>query len=293
MIGIRLADHSVFPVFSTDAPGGKRVVLTTARDDQERVDIEVVQSDDLDLNRGHQLTIGRLTLDDLQLAHGGEPEVDVVLRLTPERNLDVSATNRATGNAQSVSINIDSAAAEAEFSVPESLTDGFEPDFAAEIEEEPRSRRSGWLLVLVMLIVFAILAAGAWWFLLRAPSEPMSDDPPAAVDSGETEASPQEPPESTTPVAGGASPAEPAGPAVTGGTAPSVQESTPTDVIVDGDSVEYRIRRGDTLWDISETFYGTPWLFSELADANEISNPNLIYAESDLEIPEQLLRRSE
>ena len=68
---------------------------------------------------------------------------------------------------------------------------------------------------------------------------------------------------------------------------------TSPESIPDSNSVEYRIRRGDTLWDISETFYGTPWLFSELADANEITNPNLIYAESDLEIPDQLRRGDE
>ena len=71
---------------------------------------------------------------------------------------------------------------------------------------------------------------------------------------------------------------------------PADPSPTGTENTLDSNSVEYRIRRGDTLWDISETFYGTPWLFSELADANEITNPNLIYAEKDLEIPDQLRR---
>jgi LysM repeat protein len=293
MIGIRLADHSVFPVFSSDIPGGKRIVVTTARDDQERVDIELVQSDDLDTDHRHPLTIGRLTLDDLLPGHGGEPEVEVVLRLTPERNLEVSATNRATGNGQSVSIDIDRMAAEAEFSVPESLTNGFEPEFAGEIEEPPRPRRSGLLLLLFMLVVLAALAWGAWWLLLRAPADQPTDALPTTEEQPGMERAPQEPADPTEPVATTVDEVSTPDAATTGGTAPSVEESTPTDVIVNGDSVEYRIRRGDTLWDISETFYGTPWLFSELADANEISNPNLIYAESDLEIPEQLLRRPE
>ncbi|MEX2443933.1 MAG: Hsp70 family protein [Alkalispirochaeta sp.] len=287
MIGIRLADHSVFPVFTSDAPGGKRVVLTTARDDQERVEIDLVQSDNYDMDRGRPLTIGRVILDDLQPGRGGEPEIDVMLRLTPDGRLDVSATNRTTGTEQSVSIDVDQATAEAEFSVPESLTDGFEPELAAEEEEGPRSRRSGWLLLIIMLLILAMLAAGTWWLLLRSPADEPSEPVPATQDtqSNEEESPPQE--TSNPPVAVAddqplSSDHDSAEPAAESGTA----SNTPAD----SDSVEYRIRRGDTLWDISETFYGTPWLFPELAEANEISNPNLIFAESDLEIPEQLLR---
>ncbi|MFO8042634.1 MAG: LysM peptidoglycan-binding domain-containing protein [Alkalispirochaeta sp.] len=282
MIGIRLADHSVFPVFSSDEPGSKRIVLTTARDDQERVDIELVRADDVHADRPQPLLIGRITLDDLQAGHGGEPEVDLVLRVTPEGRLDATATNRATGNAQSLSIDIDRAATEAEFSVPESLTESFEPEFAAEVHEEPRSRRSGWLLVVAIIAIVSVLAGGMWWLLLRTADEDVgadaADDVPITQSPEEEIELPQEP-----------EPADSSDPR------PQEEEPVVTDSPpppeADGTSVEYRIRRGDTLWDLSETFYGTPWLFSELADANEISNPNLIYAESELEIPEELLRR--
>lgn len=270
MIGIRLADHSVFPVFSSDEPGGKRLVLTTARDDQERVDIELIRSDEAYADRARPLSIGRISLDDLQPGRGGEPEVDLVLHVTREGRLDVTATNRATGNAQSVSIDVDQAATEAEFSVPESLTEGFEPEFATEVHEEPRSRRSGWLLVVLMIVVFSALAAGVWWILLRSPDEGATENIATTQRTDNEIALPEEPTDS-----------------------PAISSAAEEPPVADGNSVEYRIRRGDTLWDLSETFYGTPWLFSELADINEISNPNLIYAESDLEIPEQLLRRKD
>lgn len=282
MIGIRLADHSVFPVFSSNEPGGKRIVLTTARDAQERVDIELIRAADSYSDRSRPLSIGRITIDDLQPGRGGEPEIELVLRVSAGAQLEATATNRATGNAQSLSIDIDRAATEAEFSVPESLTESFEPELAAAGPEEPRSRRSGWLLVVAIIAIVSVLAGGIWWALLRTPGEDarggVVDDLPTAQSPDEEIELPQESEREDAPD-------------------PRTREDEPgaTDIPgpsgVEADSIEYRIRRGDTLWDLSETFYGTPWLFPELADANEISNPNLIYAESELEIPEELLRR--
>lgn len=290
MIGIRLADHSVFPVFSSNEPGGKRIVLTTARDAQERVDIKLIRAADSHSDRSRPLSIGRITIDDLQPGRGGEPEIELVLRVSAGGRLEATATNRATGNAQSLSIDIDRAATEAEFSVPESLTESFEPELAAAGPEEPRPRRSGWLLVVAIIAIVSVLSGGIWWVLLRTPGE---DAMGGAADDLPTAQSPDEqiepPPESE--------PESEPEPELEDAPDPRTREDEPgaTDIPgpsgADADSVEYRIRRGDTLWDLSETFYGTPWLFPELADANEISNPNLIYAESELEIPEELLRR--
>ena len=50
--------------------------------------------------------------------------------------------------------------------------------------------------------------------------------------------------------------------------------------------VSYRIRKGDTLWDISATYYRNPWLYLRLARANSIRNPDLIFAGEKLFIPE-------
>jgi nucleoid-associated protein YgaU len=50
--------------------------------------------------------------------------------------------------------------------------------------------------------------------------------------------------------------------------------------------VTYRIRKGDTLWDISSTYYRNPWLYPRLARANSIKNPDLILAGAKIFIPE-------
>ncbi len=49
--------------------------------------------------------------------------------------------------------------------------------------------------------------------------------------------------------------------------------------------VRYKVKWGDTLWDISETFYKNPWLYKKIADHNKIKNPSFIVAGSYIEIP--------
>ncbi len=51
------------------------------------------------------------------------------------------------------------------------------------------------------------------------------------------------------------------------------------------DGVWYRVRWGDTLWGISSSFYNSPWFYNELADQNDIHNPDRIYAEEEIFIP--------
>ena len=51
--------------------------------------------------------------------------------------------------------------------------------------------------------------------------------------------------------------------------------------------VSYRIKRGDTLWDLSNAFYRTPWLYRKIARDNSIPNPDLIYAGNSLYIYEE------
>ncbi|MDR0524866.1 MAG: LysM peptidoglycan-binding domain-containing protein [Spirochaetaceae bacterium] len=47
----------------------------------------------------------------------------------------------------------------------------------------------------------------------------------------------------------------------------------------------YKIRWGDTLWDISEAFYRNPWLYPRIARFNKIRNPDLIIAGAAIRIP--------
>jgi hypothetical protein len=49
--------------------------------------------------------------------------------------------------------------------------------------------------------------------------------------------------------------------------------------------VVYKVRWGDTLWDIAGAFYRNPWLYRRIASYNKIRNPNLIVAGRRIIIP--------
>ncbi|GMO29458.1 MAG: Hsp70 family protein [Spirochaetaceae bacterium] len=51
------------------------------------------------------------------------------------------------------------------------------------------------------------------------------------------------------------------------------------------DGVDYQVRWGDTLWDISHVFYRTPWRYKYIADFNAIENPNRIVSGDWLVVP--------
>lgn len=49
----------------------------------------------------------------------------------------------------------------------------------------------------------------------------------------------------------------------------------------------YRIKWGDTLWDISQAYYKTPWKYPKIAKYNKIKNPDLIISGTDLKIEQE------
>ena len=49
--------------------------------------------------------------------------------------------------------------------------------------------------------------------------------------------------------------------------------------------VKYHIRWGDTLWDLSESYYKNPWKYPKIARYNKIKNPDLIISGTDILIP--------
>ena len=50
-------------------------------------------------------------------------------------------------------------------------------------------------------------------------------------------------------------------------------------------AVRYRIKWGDTLWDLSDSYYRNPWLYPIIARENKIKNPDVIIAGTYIMIP--------
>lgn len=61
---------------------------------------------------------------------------------------------------------------------------------------------------------------------------------------------------------------------------PQEKKSAPKEIV-------YKIKWGDTLWDLSAAYYKNPWLYPKIARYNNIKNPNYIIAGSTIRIPEE------
>ena len=102
--------------------------------------------------------------------------------------------------------------------------------------------------------------------------KPAAEAPAAAAPEPVKQAEPVKPAEPVTPAAPEpVQPApEPAKPVVEA-PAPAAPEPAPAE------GFWYLIKPGDTLWDLSNSFYRTPWLYGRIARENRIADPDRIY----------------
>ena len=79
-IGIKLADGSYYPIINEeDAPKRRKLVLTTAHDDQTNVQIDLFRGEGSNIKDA--LYIGSLFIENIEMAEKGEPDIDLVLEL--------------------------------------------------------------------------------------------------------------------------------------------------------------------------------------------------------------------
>ena len=319
MIGIRIANGEFYPIMKEGSRIRKRLVLTTVNDNQDSVKIDLYKGEGDAMDGAFY--VGSLTIEGIEPSPQGDPEIELLLGVDVEGNLNATASDGATGEQQSLSVSLNPLEPPDEFDTPdfEMDTEGegdlpFDDDFfgdidapadddesftgdemtsyATEPEEEPEKKRR-FNPLLLLAFIMAGLAIAALILLLLLRSFPSESTPPLSA-QGETpttvaeEPAPEKPEvisepepvpapvetvqeEVSEPVA--EAPAEPVPPAEVTPPAPR--------------RVAYRIKRGDTLWDLSNAFYRTPWLYRKIARDNNIPNPDLIYAGNSLYIYEE------
>jgi len=190
---------------------------------------------------------------------------------------------------------------------------------AEKIKKVKKRRSFAWLFILIGLIILLGLVA-AWLFYLdgmdtvnslikRFPflqtvrsafvvqTEPVRESEPVKQPASEpvvqpepvqTQNVPVEPvPQAVEPVPVIQAPASPpvSRPRNTSGRPPPPVASYNVPATIPREGVNYMIRWGDTLWDISEAFYRDPWLYPRIARHNSIRNPNHIISGRTISIP--------
>ena len=362
-IGIKIADGSYYPVLEEDFTGSKRLTLTTVKDGQDRVQIDLYRGEGHTL--GHARYVGSLVIENIPPAPQGEPEIDLILGINPAGELTAEASDSSTGEAQVFTTGIRSLGEgeiyeEPEFEVEEAAPRGggeprprggespaeAENEEGLDLETETGGRRDSFdevpltgdtypvsdtdrrraalhhrapakrgaspaLVAGLVLLGVALLAAIGYlvWRLVWGPPIPalstlfgsrtaieavevgMQPSGPAAAEAGAvpTATEPAASPAATEPAASSAAPSQPsAEPASATSTPATASPAAPADAsAAAGKGVTYRIKRGDTLWDISSTYYRNPWLYPVIAKANGIRNPDLIIAGARIFIPER------
>jgi nucleoid-associated protein YgaU len=337
-IGIKIADGSYYPVLEEDFTGSKRLTLTTVKDGQDRVQIDLYRGEGHTL--GHAQYVGSLVIENIPPVPQGEPEIELILGIDAAGELTAEASDRSTGESQVFTTGIRALAEgetyeEPEFEVEPEAASGegtaeAETENGLELEKvagggraetfdevpltgdaypvsgtdrrraalrhrAPGKRSANPALVAVLVVLAVVLLAAIGyivWRLVWGPPIPSLSSLlglPTAVEASGPVPGPA-PAAGAAAAAGPAAPAtaveQPAEPAAVA-EQPAAHPAPAAGAPAAGKGVTYRIKRGDTLWDISSTYYRNPWLYPVIATANGIRNPDLIIAGARIFIPEQ------
>jgi len=314
-IGIRLADGKFYPILEEGTVVRKRLIVTTVKDDQPSVQIDVYKSSG---GVAADAYVGSLIIENIPPRPSGEPDIKLELGLDEQGNLNAFAREEATGEHQTLEVSLKSLSEEDTYDIPDFdlqedagmdlSTDEFpeEPPFDASIPEateqtggipdfseppasepEPRAKRSPLvvgLLAAVGTIVILLVAFFIYTCTVNRPAVPPAVQTPAPVATPAPEPAPATAPAIAPATAAAPEPAPAPEPAKVETPAPAKPAAAPAKPAKKA-GTWYKIRWGDTLWDLSIAYYRTPWLFGAIAKANKIRNPDLIISGHWIYIP--------
>ena len=339
-IGIKLADGMFFPIMDDDASASETLELTTVRDNQRSVQINLFKKED---DASDPLYIGSLIVEDIHEKAAGEPTIELQLELDEDKNLSAEAVDKDSGSHQALRVSLEtfadqafddldfdlsSEAADADINLSAANVDtddssethqefsaaAFYTDEDDEKESEPKRGMPIWLLILLILLGIAALVLG---ILLLTKKNLAEEDRPMVVQPDVTTVVPSKKPPMQESSTSNTAPSLPADKSVTEPPAPNptvlpeppapqqpVQQEEPVKQeppvqqtepavkepaasVLAQKAIRYKLRWGDTLWDLSETYYRNPWLYTKIAKHNKLKNPDLIISGTYIEIPPQ------
>jgi nucleoid-associated protein YgaU len=294
----------------------KRLVLTTVYDNQRSVQIDLYKS--ATKTMADILYIGSLVVENIEPRPEGEPSVEMVISSNSEGEITADAIdldNTANAEHQILTVSLKSLDEDnQEYEIPDFELEQVKPpppglyDRAntAKNDKKPANFPVRWALIAGLVIIIACLAL--WFFLLRVklspeqqktrtptestvPVTPLPSQTAQPVVPAQAPAAPVTPPPPASPP-----PVIQAPPAVSRPAAPSrpvanrTRPAAPVSRYKVPDSIPpngapYKIRWGDTLWDIAEAFYRDPWQYRRIVRFNNIRNPNLIVSGTTIRIP--------
>ena len=362
-IGIKLADGTFFPILDEDALSEQSLELTTVRDDQESVQINLFKQ----VDGTEPEYIGSLIVEDVSTGSAGDPTINLKIKLDEEKNLSAEAIDEGSGSHQSLKVslkNLDEASLDGidfdftsfddstgfesndddyfikeddALSFDDSLESQIQEDSRLHTDDEERSEKKKkmplWVIILIIILcitalVFAILLLTKKMpfadkdKIASAPEKVEQVQEPKKDVNATTSNAPQENAEEKAAAEAKRKAEEEERQKAAAEAQKKAEEEAKqkaeeeakqkaeaeakkkaeeeakqkADAKKKADAqkksnvnskgvVKYKVKWGDTLWDLSETYYKTPWLYKKIADYNKIKNPNLIIAGTYIDIP--------
>lgn len=116
-IGIRLADGRFYPILDEGDEVKKRLVLTTVKDGQTSVQIDVYRgAEDPQVERSY---VGSLVIENIPARPKGEPDIRLDIGLDAEGNLSAFAKELVSGEHQALSVSLKSLSHEETYDIPD------------------------------------------------------------------------------------------------------------------------------------------------------------------------------
>jgi len=311
-IGIKIANGEFYPILEEGTSVKKRLVLTTVHDGQESVQIDLYKSESNSMSDAEY--IGSLVIEHIAPKPKGEPSIEMIITSRDSEELIAEAVDLDVPDGterHQLTVSLKALEQSDTYDLPDFELDTHEQqppaglyERASSIREQEEQKRP--FPLIPILIGAAIVLAAAllvYMFVFNSKVSPQGQqrgtveqtakpvvtntdqEPEATANAQEPspaavteEQKPEVVVEVSPPV-----PAVEAKPARTRPPAPVSSYKVPLKIPKEG--VPYKIRWGDTLWDISEAFYRNPWLYPRIARFNKIRNPDLIISGTTIRIP--------
>jgi hypothetical protein len=299
MIGIKIANGDFYSILEESSSVKKRLILTTVHDNQKSVQIDLYKS--IAHTMADAAYIGSLVVENLKLRPKGEPSIEMIISSNAEGEITADAVDLDApvgSDPHHLSVSLQSLDDDSRnYNIPDFEIDSTETpptglyEKASSIRNADSKKKSFWMWLIIAILILIFIGVLLFVLLNKKDSNNTETTIPLAVEQPvQTEPEPQEPelPKEIPVIE-----APPVQPTPTESVA-EVPRTRPEPVIDSGDNtlgaipregVEYKIRWGDTLWDISEAYYRNPWLYPRIARFNGIRNPDRIISGTTIRIP--------
>jgi hypothetical protein len=140
MIGIKLADGSFYPILEEKRVGKKKLILTTARENQRSVQIDLYRGSGESLLEA--VYIGSLVIENLNPKPAGSAEIELFVGISEEGLLNAKAGDKESGEYPNLSVSMDTIARRTVRPSRPRLRGVSAPDIVREEEDRPCPKKT-------------------------------------------------------------------------------------------------------------------------------------------------------